>query len=317
MRTPWIRTVAIRGGVLALLGLVSFAYASFDVDVHVDRCDVRFDRAMRVADGDTEAGRARLATALLREAYEALEPAYPPVRSVDGFRDPNAAWLRARDVIPASWTEERLDVDAWQTALARLQRPYGVEPLAITGVDSAGKIRADVEAALAAGASQLRPLALLGIEPSVDGEGEQIDFATVIWNWTPRPRLLVFDAAGEPLPDGGAVTGVLTEVGTCAWTPRYWIRAPADVARRFYFGNADTEVQILARPIGPFLGEIDVAHDDVEAAFRLDHPELTGQPYAAFGIAGPGPGFGTMLSIAASVRSNIGLFDFGRYLAFP
>jgi hypothetical protein len=106
-------------------------------------------------------------------------------------------------------------------------------------------------------------------------------------------------------------------LGTCAWTPRSWARAPADVARDFYTGNVATEVRIIARPDRAIREEIAVARGDEEAAFRLEHPAVRGAPYASLGFVGPGPSVGTVLRLMVSIRTNLGLFDLGRYLSIP
>lgn len=286
-----------------------------DVDIHVERCMPAFEAAVRSRDASTPEGRSAIASALLRIAFEALEPAYPVRRTGGDFDDPNATWLRARNVLPASWTEASLDPDAWRSALARLQRPYGADPLDVSGEDDPQALLADVVAALAKGASRVRPLPLVGVEADGD-DVERVAFATVIWNWTPRARLLAFDLGGRSLQDGD-VTGLLPELGTCAWTPRSWVVAPAESARGFYLGNVDTGVQVLARASGTLASAWDVPDGEEEAVFRLDHPTLAGEPYASLGFTGPGPPLGTVLRLAVSIRTNLGVFDVGRYLAFP
>lgn len=292
---------------------LALAQGSMDVDVHVDRCRPAFAEAVRSHDESSPEGRSAMASALLRIAFEALEPAYPIRRSGDEFDDPDAAWLRARDVLPASWTESSVHPDAWRTALARLQRPYGADPVDASGGDDPEALLADVVAALGQGASRVRPLPLLG----VDGDdGDRVVFATIIWNWTPHARLLAFDLGGRALQDGD-VTGLLPELGTCAWTPRSWVVAPAAAARGFYLSNVDTGVQVLAHASGTLASAWDVPAGEEEAVFRLDHPTLDGEPYASLGFTGPGPPLGTVLRLAVSIRTNLGVFDVGRYLAFP
>ena len=291
----------------------SLAQNTIDVDLHVDRCRPAFEAAVGSHDASTPEGRSAIASSLLRIAFEALEPAYP-VRRADGdFADPNAAWLRARDVLPAAWTESAVDSDAWRAALARLQRPYGADPVDPSGGDDPDALVADVLAALTRGASRVRPLPLVGVEGD---DGRQVAFATVIWNWTPRARLLAFDLDGRTLQDDD-VTGLLPELGTCAWTPRSWVVAPAEAARGFYLGNVDTGVQVLAHASGTLASAWDVPAGEEEAVFRLEHARLEGEPYASLGFTGPGPPLGTVLRLAVSIRTNLGVFDVGRYLAFP
>jgi hypothetical protein len=290
------------------------AHAS-EATVHADRCTPALVAATRAGDAATPSGRARIATALARAAYEALEPAFPVRRGDGGFDDPNAAWLHARGVLPSEWDEAELDPASWRRVLARFQAPYGLEPAAVGGDDDPATLRADVEAALAAGAAAVRPLALVGVERDGSG-GDTVAFATVIWNWTPVPRLLTFDLSGAALPEDDLAT-LLEAIGSCAWTPRAYARAPAGVAREFYLGNVETGVQVLARANDPLPRPLPVAPGEEESAFRLTHPALAREPYVALGFTGPGPSVGTVLRLAISIRTNIGLFDIGRYLSIP
>jgi hypothetical protein len=304
------------GAVLALASVLSaHAQGASEASVHVGRCAPILDAAARSGDPTTPEGRARIATALARAGYEALEPAFPVRRGDGGFADPNAAWLHARGVLPSGWNEAALDPASWRRVLARFQEPYGLEPREPGGDDDPDTLRADVEAALAAGAAAVRPLALIGIERGADG-AERVAFATIIWNWTPSARLLAFDLSGRTVADGD-LADVLPAMGTCAWTPRAFARAPADVARAFYLGNVETGVEVLARATEPLPGPVSIAQGEEESAFRLTHPALAREPYAALGFTGPGPSVGTVLRLAISIRTNIGLFDIGRYLSTP
>lgn len=304
-------------GVVLLLAAILPVHAqgASEATVHVGRCAPSLDAATRSGDPATPEGRARIATALARAAYEALEPAFPVRRDEGGFDDPNARWLHARGVLPSGWTEAALDLASWRRVLARFQEPYGLGPRPVGGDDDPRTLRADVEAALAAGAAAVRPLALVGIERGEDG-AERVAFATVIWNWTPSARLLAFDLSGRSVEEGD-LADLLPAMGTCAWTPRAYARAPAGVARDFYLGNVETRVEVLARANEPLPAPLSIAEGDEESAFRLTHPSLAREPYAALGFTGPGPSVGTVLRLAVSIRTNIGLFDIGRYLSIP
>jgi hypothetical protein len=304
-----------RGAILLALVLALHGGAAAEATVHVGRCAPALDAAMRSGDAATAQGRARIATALVRAAYEALEPAFPIRRGDGGFDDPNAAWLHERLVLPGGWNEAQLDLASWRRVLARFQEPYGLDPRPVGGDDAPATLRADVEAALAAGAAAVRPLALVGVERDPDGV-ERVAFATVIWNWTPAPRLLAFGLSGRSLP-GDDLADLLPAMGSCAWAPRAYARAPAGVAREFYLGNVETGVRILARPTEPLVDPLPIARGDEESAFRLTHPALAREPYAALGFTGPGPSVGTVLRLAFSLRTNVGLFDLGRYLTIP
>jgi len=307
----------VLAGLVLLLGITAPVHAqgASEATVHVERCAPALDAATRSGDPATPEGRARIATALARTAYEALEPAFPVRRGDGGFDDPNAAWLHARGVLPSGWDEAAVDLASWRRVVARFQQPYGLEPRPIGGDDEPETLRTDVEAALAAGAAAVRPLALVGVERDGDGV-ERVAFATVIWNWTPAARLLAFDLSGRSLAEDDLVD-VLPAMGSCAWTPRAYARAPAGVAREFYLGNVATGVQVLARATEPLPAPLPIAQGDEESAFELTHPALAREPYAALGFTGPGPSVGTVLRLAFSIRTNIGLFDIGRYLSIP
>lgn len=300
---------------MALLGLGVVCAQSGYAETHIGRCDPALTAAQRVANASAPEGRARIATALARAAFEALEPAYPAQHGSQDWNDPNAAWLDARGLLPPGWSDDVVRPDAWRELMARLQRPYGREPVAVSGADDPATLRTDVEAALAAGVGAIRPLALIGTERTAEG-GRAVAFGTVIWNWTPRPRLLAFRVAGASIGEAGA-EGLLPRLGTCAWTPRSWASAPADLARDVYVGSPGAGVTILALPGDDAPGEILVDDADAEAVFRLEAPALEGVPYASLGFAGPGPTVSTVLRLVFSLQTNVGLFDLGTYLTIP
>jgi len=301
-----------------LVALACFADAqpSLGNDVAEGICGARLGEAFAALDDRARGDPARVATALTRVAFDALEPAYPVTGSDEGVGDPDAAWLARRGWLPGSWHETSWNADAWRALLTRMQRPYGLEPLPVTGASDSITLARETQAALAAAAQAVRPLAMIGVDRSIEGS-DVVVFANVIWNWTPHARLLTFDLADRDVEPGTDPPDLLGDMGSCAWTPRDWIFAPAASAREFYTGNVDAEMQILASDAREFGSAVSVAAGDEEAALRLEHPTLAGASVAALGFRGPGPSLGTVLRLALSIRTNVGLFDISRYLEFP
>ena len=256
----------------------------------------------------------RVATALVRTALAAIEPALPTDRGTSQeWADPNAAWLQRRGFLPNDWDEDaELTPDAWAGLLANLQTPYGVEPREVSGETDPDALLNDVARVLEAVASAVRPLALVATEP---GNRQALVFAGVIWNWTPYPRLLVFDPAELSFGEDGSLEPLLAELGTCAWSPTAYMATNADAAAEFYLGNSEATVRILATDEGP-VGEA-VERDAQRDLLAFRHPALEGAQVASIGFEGAGPSVAQVTGLLASVRTNLGAFDIGRYLAFP
>jgi hypothetical protein len=254
----------------------------------------------------------RIATAVVRAAFEALEPAYPARRGEGTWSDPNAAWLHRRGVLPDGWREDRLDVDAWRALLARLQEPYGVEPREVSGrLDRATLVR-EATAALAAGADAVRPLAMFAY---AKGDRTEVEFAGVIWNWTPHPRLLLFRPDDLRMTEEGRPGPALQELGTCAWRSTGWVAANIDAAVRYYFGNVESGLIVLATDRDVVRRE--VPRGEERTVLRFDWPPLEGAEIASLEFTGPGPGISEGISLLTQLRTNLGLFDLREYMVIP
>lgn len=284
-------------------------------------CASHFDDVVRrIAAGDRASGvddAAAAATALARVAFEALEPAYPIVRRPGSWEDPHAAWLDARGWLPSSWREDRFDAEAWARMLLRLTEPYGADAPATGASDGEASIdalRTDVGAALRAGARAVRPLAVVARTP---GRASTVDFAAVIWNWTPYPRLLLYGAVSGDVPEASdaSLAPILASLGSCAWSPTAWVTGRADDVANFYLASSDTTLRIVATDLGP----ADLTFETVRAseAFRLTASGVEGASVASAVFSGPGPGLVRTIASVASLRSNLSVFGFGRYLQIP
>ena len=257
---------------------------------------------------------ARVATAVARAAFGALEPAFPQRRSPREWHDANATWLDRRRLLPSGWNESELDPDAWAALLAGLQRPYGVEPRGTSGATDADTLIQEAAAALQAGADAVRPLALIGTKPD---DRDAVAFTAVLWNWTPFPRLLLFPPGDAPatISEDGRPSDVLTRLGTCAWRPSAWMTANEDAVADYYFGNVDAGIRIVATDRS--VQRRDVPRGDERTVLRFAWDELDGAEVAAVEFTGPGPGVSQVVSLLTRVRTNLGLLDVQRYLAFP
>jgi hypothetical protein len=254
----------------------------------------------------------RIATAVVRTAFEALEPAYPVRRGEGSWSDPNAAWLHRRGVLPSGWSEEALSRDAWSALLARLQEPYGVSPRPVSGGTDRDTLVAEAAEALAAGADATRPLAMLAHAP---GEPTRVAFAGVTWNWTPHPRLILHRPDGLRMQRRGTPEEALARLGTCAWRPTAWVATNLDAAETYYFGNVDAGLIVLATNEDVVRRE--VPRGEERTVLRFDWVPLEGADVASLEFTGPGPGAGEAIGLLTRMRTNLGVFDLRRYLAFP
>lgn len=295
-------TPARRWLALAMVLMLGLGHAQNGV------CRDELEQAAR----DVGSSPAQVATALVRAAFEALEPAYPQRRSAREWSDANAAWLDRRGWLPDGWTEEELDAEAWAALLARLQAPYGVEPRPVSGDADAETLLAEAEAALAAGANAVRPLALVATE---DGDQSEVAFLSVLWNWTPYPRLLLFPPGDAALDEDGSPSGVVREMGTCAWRPSAWLSTSEDAAADYYFGNVNAGIRLVGTDRNPL--RRDVPAGEERTVLRYEWDAMDGSSVAAVEFTGPGPGLGQVVGLLSSVRTNLGVFDIGHYLALP
>lgn len=260
-----------------------------------------------------DAAPARVATALARAALTAIEPALPEDRRVSQeWDDPDAAWLQRRGFLPNGWNEEELDLALWASLLANLQVPYHVEPREVSGSADPSALFDDVARALTATAAALRPLALVATEP---GDEQAVAFAGVIWNWTPYPRLLVFEPSELVFAADGSIDPVLASLGTCAWQPDAYLTTNADNAANYYLGNTEATMRLLATDQG-HVGET-IPEDQERDVLAFRHEALDGARIASVGFEGPGPSVGQVAGLISRVRTNLGVFDMGHFLAFP
>jgi len=144
-----------------------------------------------------------------------------------------------------------------------------------------------------------------------------VAFTAVLWNWTPFPRLLLFPPGDAPatISEDGRPSDVLTRLGTCAWRPSAWMTANEDAVADYYFGNVDAGIRIVATDRS--VQRRDVPRGDERTVLRFAWDELDGAEVAAVEFTGPGPGVSQVVSLLTRVRTNLGLLDVQRYLAFP
>ena len=279
-------------------------------------CRAPLAAAAHRADADGPVPTPRLATAIVRRATEALEPALParpgrPERAaLDG--DPDAAWLAARGRLPRDWDAAVLTPDRWAALLAPLQAPYGAAPLPTSGDLGRATLLREAGAALAHGAAHVRPLALFARRTDAP---EAAAFAVVVWNWTPVARLLVAPVPHAPLPGGRADAAVLDELSTCAWTVDAWMAADRDAVLGYYLGNVGAGLELLA--VGGTTVRRAVPDGQEAAALERTWPPAAGDAFASVAFTGPGPGLGQILSLLFTVDTNVALPTLPRYLAFP
>ncbi len=313
VRAPGAGRWSVRGlrrqAVVALLGVATLAGLG-QGSAQAHPCAPALTRAATGA-----ASPARAATAIVRAATERLEPAYPATRSGAAWTDPNAAWLDRRGRLPAGWDEERLTAEAWGELLRTLQEPYGVTPRTPSGGTEIETLILEAGAALAAGADAVRPLAIVATEPNDRGS---VAFVTVIWNWTPHPRLLTYRADGWSLGEDRDPAPVLDRIATCAWRPTAWMTTDANSAAAYYTGASDAGLRVVGTDADDGTRtRYDVPDDQRIATLRFEAAELDGARVASIEFSGGGPGVAEVLGLLTSVRTNLGLFDVGYYLSFP
>lgn len=256
----------------------------------------------------------RIATALARTAATAIEPALP-YRGQTSARwdDPNAEWLARHGFLPRGWNEHAPPTPRlWAELLGNLQVPYRVAPSNLSGYIDAETLLAETQAVLQRVSSSVRPLALVATRP---GQREEIVSVSVIWNWTPWPRLLIFEPSTLAFAPDEDISEVLVKVGTCAWRPRAYLRTDVNNAASFYVGNSDARVRLLATDIG-HSGEL-VPDDQEETMFAFEGDLLSGASIAAVGFEGPGPSTWQVMKFLSSAQTNVGAFDLPYYLALP
>lgn len=261
-----------------------------------------------------DAPAARVATALVRTAVEAVEPAMPAIRGASqNWSDANAHWLDRRGYLPTNWDEDaELTAVRWAALLGRFQEPYRVSPRRLSGRTDPQSLLDETQRVLQTVVDRLRPLALLATVP---GRRNELAFAGVTWNWTPKPRFLLFDPRGLAFGPDGEVEDILAALGTCAWQPRAYLSTNARSATNFYLGSESARARLLATDRTDVWELVPTGQEMEFLSFRAD--ALIGATVAAIGFEGPGPSFGQVTGLLLSSSSNIGAFDLSYYLALP
>lgn len=293
---------------LAAAGLVS---ASDSV------CEAELRRALPlpgVPDGVT-------AVELLAAAVRQVEPALAPWRTPgtpipEGERGAEAArFLAGVGLLPAGWSLETHDLEAWRAMLASFAHWYRATP---AQPERGGReaMLADMVSTLTSVSAALRPLAVF----ATDG-GERVTFFAVIWNWTPRPRLVLLAPPDDlRLGDGRGderALPVLERMSGCALRFESYAYAREDLAISLFGQQGESVFRVL----GSDPAEVELPSvfesDRVLDVFRFTDPALTGVRALSGGVEGPSVGAGTILRLIATVRTNIGLDGIFFHTAFP
>jgi len=298
---PWWRARTLLPVLFALLLTSGTALAQ-------QLCESELRAAVPAAGTDTE-----IATALARAVVEAIEPALPRGREAsNGLVEPNARWLSERHFLPGNWKDsEPLTPQAWASLLAGLQAPYKVKPLELSGNLDTETLIQEAGLTLESIADSLRPLAMIATSKH---DRSRVELAGVAWNWTPWPRLLLFDPENLPASQGD-FEGVLASIGTCAWQPTAYVSTNSAAAADYYLGSADASATILATDRSPTGAVVPKELEEAVLTFKADL--LGGASVAAIGFEGSGPSVGQLTGLLFRARTNVGMFDLLYYLALP
>ena len=263
------------------------------------------------------------AAALLHEAHRLVEPAYPARPQPDAGPPPlepgapgfeSVRYLHERRLLPADWRRDDLDAATWQRMIDRFTRGYGLDPIAVTEPVGLDSMVDDAVRALAAVAASVRPAALIATDQD---DGETLVFLAVLWNWTPYPRLLVFDPTGLGLADG--VAPLLERLGGCALAIDRFILAREETAARLFLGNSDAAVTVIGSdPELPGRWPQPVAPDATIATLSFSLSDLEG--ISALSVAFDGPasiGVFEALGLFTRVRTNLSPTGLLHHLDFP
>lgn len=256
----------------------------------------------------------RVATALARTALEAIEPALPFRQEPTArWQDDNARWLDRQGFLPKGWDDDgELTADLWSQLLTNIQEPYRVGPRRLSGKTDPDTLLSETGSVLAAIGSAVRPLALIATSPDAEHE---IAFASVIWNWTPQPRLLLFDPSALAIEPGGELSDALPSIGTCAWQPEAYISTDANTAANYFLGSDDSQFRILATDLGQ-RGELVPSGQETEV-LRFQSDLLEGASVASLAVEGKQPTPWEGIRFMTTAEANVGPFELRYYLAFP
>jgi hypothetical protein len=264
----------------------------------------------------------QVAASLLARAVQLIEPALPAQRGGSGPVEgagPAAdavTYLHQRRLLPDGWTPDGHTPEAWGAMLARFVEPYREAPPPATGADTITMMR-EAGAALEVVAGAVRPLPVF----AVDGDG-RVTFFSVIWNWTPFPRLLVFrpsDGArlAEAAGSTDAARPVLEAMGNCALRFEHFVYASEAVALQLFVAQGTSTLRVMGSdPALDGWPRVFPPDEVVEVlTFRTD--VMDGVDAASVSIEGPAPGLGAVLHVLVQVRTNAGIDVALRSLALP
>jgi hypothetical protein len=307
-----VRRLAALVVALALAaGTASWALAADDV------CEPQLRRALPlpgVPDGV-------VAVELLAEAVRQVEPALRPWRDPgapipEGERGAAAArFVASVGLLPDGWSLETHDLAAWQAMHARFAGWYRAAPATVLGGGREGML-ADMVATLGAVSEALRPLAVFAT-----GRDDEVTFFAVMWNWTPQPRLLLFEPAPDlRLGDGRGderAEPVLAAMSGCALRFERFAYAPEDLAIGLFGQQGASIFRVVGSdPPAAALPAVFEAERLMDV-FRFDDPALAGVRVLSGGVEGPSVGAGMVLRLLAAVRTNINLDGIFFHTAFP
>ncbi|TVR93406.1 MAG: hypothetical protein EA416_05165 [Trueperaceae bacterium] len=262
-----------------------------------------------------------VAVELLAAAVRQVEPALRPWRNPGapipaGERGAEAArFVASVGLLPDGWSLETHDLDAWQAMHARFAGWYRATPATVQGGNREGML-SDMVATLGAVSGALRPLVVFAT-----GQGDEVTFFAVMWNWTPQPRLLLFEPApglrlGEGRGDERAEP-VLAAMSGCALRFERFAYAPEDLAIGLFGQQGESIFRVVASdPPEAGLPAVFEAERLMDV-FRFDDPALAGVRVLSGGVEGPSIGAGTVLRLLAVVRTNINLDGIFFHTAFP
>ena len=261
------------------------------------------------------------AAALLARAVQLIEPAYPELRAGNGplaGAGPAAeavTYLHRRRLLPDGWTPEGHGPAAWAAMLARFTDGYRAPaPEAGAGRDA---MVAEAARALQSVADAVRPVVVFAVD-----DQERLVLFLVVWNWTPFPRLLVW----RPRPElrleaaaggsGERAAPLLAAMSSCALRFHHFLFAREEQALRLFLDQGESSFEVLASDPPRDLARM-IDPDEVVDLLTFRSPLLAGVEVLSGGVVGPNPGFGAVLGVLLSARTNLSLEVALRALAIP